>query len=287
MDFFSPLPAIASIRALLQASVERVDVVDARLLLCHAFNVSRAWLAAHDDETPSAEQRARLSDCFTRRAAGEPVAYLIGEREFYGRGFGVSSAVLIPRPETELLVELGLERLFEHQPARVLELGTGSGAIIVSLKAERDTIEAHAVDLSEAALAVARKNAARHQAEIRFHRSHWFSHITGRFDLILSNPPYIAAADPHLQEGDLRFEPAMALASGRDGLDAIRAIVRAAPDFLHSKAWLLLEHGYDQAAAVRELLTQAGFTAIASERDLAGIERVTLGQFVHHNEIAS
>ena len=287
MDFFKALPATATIRALLQAAADIIPIVDARLLLCHALQVSREWLAAHDDERPHAVQRELLASYFTRRANGEPVAYILGEREFYGRSLLVNQAVLIPRPETELLVELSLARLPGQAAARVLELGTGSGAIIISLKAERQGVDAHAVDLSEAALDVARRNAARHQVVVQFGLSNWFAQVSGRFELIVANPPYIALADPHLTQGDLRFEPALALSGGVDGLDAIRSIVRAAPNFLHHAGWLLLEHGYDQARAVRDLLAQAGFSAIAAERDLAGIARVTLGQWFHPAQFAS
>ncbi len=287
MDFFKALPATATIRALLQAATGNIPIVDTRLLLCHALQVSREWLAAHDDERPHAVQRERLASYFTRRANGEPVAYITGEREFYGRSLLVNQAVLIPRPETELLVELALARLPGQASGRVLELGTGSGAIIISLKAERQGIEAHAVDLSYAALEVARRNAARHQVVVQFGLSNWFAQVSGRFELIVANPPYIALADPHLTQGDLRFEPALALSGGVDGLDAIRSIVHTAPDFLHHAGWLLLEHGYDQAPAVRDLLAQAGFSAIAAERDLAGIARVTLGQWFHRAQFAS
>ncbi len=213
-----------------------------------------------------------------RRAAGEPIAYLTGNCEFYGLEFRVTPAVLIPRPETELLVDLALERLPVEGRARVLDLGTGSGCIAVSLGRQRPRMEVWAADAVPAALEVARDNALRLGATVRFVRSDWLADLAGeRFDLILSNPPYVAAGDPHLSRGDLRFEPASALVAGEDGLNDIRRIVAAAPAHLAPGGWLLFEHGYDQAQRCRALLTAAGFGQVTSWRDLAGIERVSGG----------
>ena len=253
--------------------------IEAAMLLCRALgDVSRAWLIAHEQDVSSPEQHAAFDMLLQRRLAGEPLAYILGEREFYGLNFNITPAVLIPRPETELLVELALQRLPQH--GRVLDLGTGSGAIALTLAHERPDAQATAVDASKAALEVARENVKR--LELRnahLLHSDWFSALTGEsYDLIVSNPPYVAAADPHLQQGDLRFEPISALASGRDGLDAIRSIVIEAGSHLNAGGWLLFEHGYDQAVAARILLLQAGFTEVFSTKDLSGIERVSGGR---------
>ena len=212
-----------------------------------------------------------------RRLAGEPIAYLVGQREFFGLAFAVSEAVLIPRPDTELLVELALERLPQH--GKVLDMGTGSGAIAVALAHTRPDAAVTALDVSEAALAVAQGNAARNGAAVRFLHSDWFGALGGEvFDLVVSNPPYIAHGDVHLAQGDLRFEPVDALTDHGDGLSALRTIVAGAPAHLAAQGWLLMEHGYDQAAAVRAQLTAAGYSDVQSWRDLAGIERVSGGR---------
>jgi len=208
---------------------------------------------------------------------GEPIAYLVGQREFYGLTFAVTRDVLIPRPETELLVELALERL--PQNGAVLDLGTGSGAVAVALAHGRPDAQVTAVDVSAAALALARRNAALNHVRVQFLQGDWYLALgaqdVGQFDLIVANPPYIVAGDPHLKQGDLRFEPIGALTDHGDGLSALRTIVAGAPARLKSGGWLLMEHGYDQAAAVRELLTAQGFCEVQSWRDLAGIERVS------------
>lgn len=255
--------------------------LEAQILLGQVLGKPRAWLLAHDRDELTAEQQAAFAALLARRLGGEPVAYILGEREFYGHLFKVSPAVLIPRPETELLVDLALARLPEGQAARVLDLGTGSGAVAVSLALARPAAQVTAVEVSPAALAVARDNAARlgaHNVELR--AGSWFEPVaeTERFALIVSNPPYIADKDPHLGQGDLRFEPSGALASGVDGLDDIRLIVAGATRHLLPGGWLLFEHGYDQAAQCRDLLWAAGFEAVDSVADLAGIERVTLGR---------
>lgn len=248
--------------------------VDARLLLGHALQLSRTQLITQSARQLTADEAAQIAHLFARRQAGEPVAYLLGEREFYGLAFKVSSAVLIPRPETELLVELAAERL----PAggHALDLGTGSGAIAVTLAHLRSDATVSAVDVSLEALTVARLNAAQHQLQVTFIHSDWFASISSQpFDLIVANPPYIVDGDPHLQQGDVRFEPLNALTDHADGLACLRTIIEQAPAYLKTAGWLLLEHGYDQASAVRNLLTARGFADVQSWDDLAGIARVS------------
>ncbi len=253
--------------------------LEAQILFAHALGVNRAWLIGHDRDTLSPDQERAIEDLLTRRLAGEPVAYLLGEREFYGRPFQVTPDVLIPRPDTELLVDLALERLPLDEARNVLDIGVGSGAIAVSLALERPRCRITGIDLSEAALRVARRNAETLGARVELLTSDGFDALADRrFHLIVGNPPYIAAADPHLKQGDLRFEPALALASGSDGLDLIRRLVAQAPAHLATAGWLLLEHGWDQAEAVRDLLGAAGLTAVFSARDLAGHPRVSGGR---------
>ncbi|MDD5240485.1 MAG: peptide chain release factor N(5)-glutamine methyltransferase [Sulfuricella sp.] len=256
--------------------------LEAQVLLCRALNQPRAYLAGHDRDPLLPEPAAIFTALFERRLKGEPVAYILGEREFFSLNFKVTPDVLIPRPETELLVELTLARLPAGQPCQVLDLGTGSGAVAIAMAHHRPKAEVLAVDQSAAALAIARENARRLGAgNLRFAQGDWYGALAEeKFDLIVSNPPYIAATDPHLAQGDLRFEPAAALAAGSDGLDDIRVIVQGAPAHLNPSGWLLFEHGYDQAEACRQLLAQAGFSNISSSHDLAGIARVTHGQFV-------
>ena len=255
--------------------------LEAQLLLAHTLNVNRAWLLAHDDAEPSALQTAQFEALLNRRLAGEPVAYIFGEKEFYGLTFKVSRAVLIPRPETELLVEWALAQLPLDSPCRVLDLGTGSGAIALTLARLRPLAEVVAVDVNTAALQIAADNAARlGVTNVRFIQSDWFSNLAGvgKFDAIVSNPPYIAAHDVHLSHGDLRFEPAAALASGVLGHDALDQIIQHAPQWLSGAGWLALEHGYDQAAHARSALSRAGFQAIITQCDLAGVDRVSSGR---------
>jgi len=251
--------------------------VEIQYLLQQVLHTSRAKLLAYPDYTLQASERLRYQGLLQRRLAGEPIAYILGEREFYGLRFKVTPATLIPRPETELLVELALERL--PQGGRVLDLGTGCGAIALSIAHARPDVEVTAVDASTQALEVTQENARQLKlCNVHCLRSEWFSALAGeRFDLIVSNPPYIAEGDSHLQQGDLRFEPRSALASGADGLDDIRIIIRQAKDYLVPGGWLLFEHGYDQASRARELLQAGGFNAVFSARDLAGIERASGG----------
>ena len=268
------------IRDLLQRASAVIERVDAEWLLAHALGRPPGWLWAHADDPVDAAVREAFDALVARRAAGEPVAYLTGTRGFWTLDLGVSPATLIPRPETERLVELALDRLPTDTPCRVADLGTGSGAIALAIARERPMAAVVATDASKAALAVAVANARRNAIDnVWFRRGDWCEALgRDRFDLVASNPPYIAAGDPHLAQGDLRHEPAAALASGIDGLDAIRRIVRDVPAHLAPAGWLLLEHGHDQGEAVRALLLAAGFTDVATEADLEGRDRVTLGR---------
>jgi release factor glutamine methyltransferase len=253
--------------------------VEAQALAGHALGLSRTRIVAEPGLAVGAADAARLQEFFARRRAGEPVAYLTGEREFYGLSFAVTPAVLIPRPETETLVDYALEVIAPAQAARVLDLGTGSGCVAIAVARQRPFAQVTAVDASPAALEVARANALRLAAQrVEIVSGDWFAALgAARYDLILSNPPYVAAGDPHLAEGDVRFEPQSALVGGSDGLDCIRAIVREAGAHLVAGGRLAFEHGYNQAAACRALLAQAGLVGIGSRVDLAGIERVTFG----------
>ena len=253
---------------------------DAELLLAHALAKPRAWLYAHGGDLLEPEAAARFDALLEARRRGEPVAYLLGRREFWSLDLEVGPAVLVPRPETELLVELALERVPAAAPARVLDLGTGSGAIALAIARERPRAQVTAVDASAPALALAQRNAARlGLANLRFLRSDWFSALAGeRFELLVSNPPYLADDDPHLREGDLRFEPAMALSCGPRGDEALQAIAGAAPAHLAEGGWLLFEHGLAQGEAARALLAKNGFEEVHSWRDLEGRERVSGGR---------
>lgn len=253
---------------------------EAELLLVHALGRERAWLFAHARDAVDGGATARFDALIAQRARGVPVAHLLGTWGFWTLQLQVTADTLIPRPETELLVEAALARLPADASLRVADLGTGSGAIALALARERPRAHVIATDASDAALAVARDNAARNRvANVGFRGGDWFVPLAGeRFDLIASNPPYIATDDPHLARGDLRFEPMTALASGADGLDAIRRIVADAPAFLTAGGWLLLEHGFDQGGAVLALLRDAGFENCETLRDLEQRDRVTLGQ---------
>lgn len=257
-----------------------VDRRELRLLLAEASGLSEAAVLAHPQQVLSANAAATLLDWVARRRKGEPLAYLIGWREFYGLKLDVSPAVLIPRPETELLVELALRHLSSGEGASVLDLGTGSGAIALAIKANRPQVRVLAVDASAEALQIAQGNAARLGIEVEFRRGSWFAPVVGeRYHLVVSNPPYVAEGDPHLWQGDLPHEPQLALMAGTDGLEALREIARGAPHHLRKEGWLLLEHGYDQAEPVRALLARSLFEEISTWPDLAGIARVTGGQY--------
>lgn len=273
---------MSSIALTLAAARRELPVAEARLLLAHLLQQTPVWLLTHDDYILTPVQAAQFSALLKRRVAGEPLAYLLGYREFYGRRFSVSPAVLIPRPETELLVDVAIQtiatKVGDGGTAYALDLGTGSGCVAISIALGQAAARVTGIDASVQALAIAHQNAQTMKARVTWLESDWFSALTTqRYDLIVSNPPYIAERDPHLDQGDLRHEPVSALASGHDGLTAIRKIIDTAPQHLQANGALWLEHGYDQAAAVRELLVQRGFDEVASRRDLAGIERISGG----------
>lgn len=270
---------MSTIAAALAAARQQIPAAEASLLLAEASGRSRAWLIAHDDEALPDEVAQRFADWVVRRAAGEPVAYLIGWREFYGRRFATAPGVLIPRPETELLVEQGLAAMASVSSPRILDLGTGSGCIAASLALERPDADVWAVDFSATALQIARANVRALAARVSFVQADWSAPFgAGRFDLIVSNPPYIAPGDEHLSQGDLRFEPLSALAAAEAGMADLRRIVAAAPSLLVPGGALLCEHGYDQAAPMRALLAATGFS-VAQFTDLSGIIRVSGGVF--------
>ncbi len=303
--------AITVQAALLRAQKQGIAKVDARMLLLHALgqdSLNAAWLVAHDHDDLTAPLAVAYSALCTRRRAGEPVAYIIGFKEFYGLRLAVDKRVLDPRDDTETLADWALQimKIFPPEPKRglghaststsasrsvpssvrpelvegkqkALDLGTGSGAIALALQSKCPAWQIHATDASANALAVARANAQTHQLSVQFHQGNWLGAVTGeKFQLIISNPPYIAAADPHLAA--LSHEPLQALASGPDGLEDIRQIIGQAPAHLQAGGWLLLEHGYDQAEAVRSLLQTTGFVQVESRKDLAGVERCSGGK---------
>lgn len=268
-------------QALAAAQTLGLDRLDAQLLLLHVLGraeTERGWLLAHDGDLLTDEAADRFRQLSLRRAAGEPLAYIVGHKEFFGLQLQVDPRVLVPRPDTETLVDWALERLAVQglpADAQVLDLGTGSGAIALALKKTRPALAVTAVDASADALAVASTNALAQNLAISFVEGSWLAPVSGQFHLIASNPPYVAEGDSHLAA--LTHEPLGALTAGSDGLDDIRAIIALAPPHLHAGGWLLLEHGYDQAAAVRTLLTQRGFALVQSRTDLAGTERCSGG----------
>ena len=281
------LPANATLAAALHhATTLGLARLDAHMLLLHALDHAphdRAWLLAHDGDALDAAAHTRFDAALQRRLRGEPLAYITGHQEFYGLDLHVDARVLCPRADTETLVDWALELL--PPAARVLDLGTGSGAIALALQHQRPDVHVHARDFSADALAVARGNAQRLGLQVAFSQGSWLDGVTGAFDAIVSNPPYIAAADPHLAV--LAHEPLQALASGADGLDDLRAIIRQSPACLTPGGWLLLEHGYDQAQAVCALLQDAGFADVQSRSDLAGIARCSGGRWPKQAEIGT
>jgi release factor glutamine methyltransferase len=275
-----PGPSLA--QALANARSAGLERLDAQLLLLHALGktaAERAWLVAHDQDALPFDAAERFSALCTRRAQGEPLAYLVGRQAFFGLTLAVDARVLIPRPDTETLVNWALEALQPALPpaARVLDLGTGSGAIALALQRARPAWQVSAIDASADAVAVARSNAQALGLDVPVTLSRWLDRVSGEFDLIVSNPPYVREGDPHLVA--LGHEPAQALTAGADGLDDLRLIIAAAPGHLAGGGWLLLEHGWDQAAAVGDLLRARGFEAVGSRTDLAGILRCTGGRW--------
>ena len=274
------MPRIADLllRSCELAGLSETPELDLQLLLCHALDRSSAWLVTWPERIPEAAQQAHFDALLERRIAGEPIAYLLGTQGFWSLDLQVSNATLIPRPETEMLVEMALKL---NLPSRIqaLDLGTGSGAIALALASERPEWHFTAVDSQASALAIAEHNRSRYGLQnVEFCCGDWYAPVAAkRFELIVSNPPYIDPLDDHLQRGDVRYEPRSALVSSGAGLDDLRHIVGRAPAFLARSGWLLTEHGFDQAAEVRELFAQAGFQHIASHCDLNGVERITLG----------
>jgi len=275
--------------ALLQAQVQlnnspRLEAIDARfesqLLLQHLLNANRAWLIAHENDTLPTDVLAKFDQLVNRRADGEPIAYILGSREFYGLTLTVTPATLIPRPDTEILVDIALNKIAANTPLQILDLGTGTGAIALAIAQQRPHTQVTAVDASKAALEVAINNSKQlHIANIHFLLSDWFNNLNDTlFDVIVSNPPYIENTDAHLNQGDLRFEPASALASGADGLDDIRRIIDNCLIHLKPQGWLMLEHGYNQAAVVADLMAQTGLVNIETFKDLGDNNRVTIGK---------
>jgi release factor glutamine methyltransferase len=272
---------MTDVRTILRQAAEALgDRLEAELLLGHVLGVNRAWFFAHADDALDTASTIRFDALVHRRAQGEPVAYITGTRDFWSLTLEVTPATLIPRPETELLVELALDRL--PQGGSVVDLGTGSGAIALAIASERPDASVAAVDASLAALEVARRNAGRLRlGRVDFIAGDWFAPLGDtRFDLVVSNPPYIEADDAHLGRGDLRFEPASALASGHDGLDDIHRIVEGAAAHLAEGGWLLMEHGWDQGSAIRAILERAGFVEAFTATDLEGRDRVSGGRSV-------
>lgn len=253
--------------------------LEANLLCQQVLNVNRAWLISHECDALEANQQSAFESMVQRRLKGEPIAYILGSREFYGLMLKSTPATLIPRPDTETLVEAALAQIPQNSNFNVLDLGTGGGAVALAIAKNRPHCKVIAVDVSSGALSVALENTQHLKLiNVRMLESNWFSALIGeKFDVIVSNPPYIAKDDEHLKRGDLRFEPLSALASGKDGLDDIRQITQDAPDYLNPNGWLMLEHGYDQAKAVAELLNERGFSKIEHAKDIAGTLRVTFG----------
>lgn len=264
----------------LKASNSGEEKLEAQLLLEHVLNVNHAWLITHADDAINSEAHQQFDALIQRRMNGEPTAYILGEREFFGLALKVTPDTLIPRPDTETLVEAALAKIPPSESTNILDLGTGSGAIALAIAKHRPNANVIAIDASKAALAVAQENAKTlNIPNVQFVLSDWFSALEGQqFDVIVSNPPYIEKADKHLSQGDLRFEPLSALAAGEDGLDDIRGIILDASAHLKPEGWLMFEHGYNQAEPVSTLLASTHFSSIKTLKDLGGNDRVTFGQ---------
>lgn len=254
--------------------------LEAQLLMQHVLNVNRAWLISHENEQLTTTVINEYKNLLSRRLAGEPIAYILGYREFYGLKLKVTPATLIPRPDTETLVEAAIDKCHASKPSDILDLGTGCGAIALTIAKSRPDSQVTAIDASQAALKVAIENAQQLSINnVRFMLSNWFSALQNKkFDIIVSNPPYIEQNDPHLERGDLKFEPASALSSGTDGLNDIRVIINDSLAHLKPQGWLMLEHGYNQASSVKELMAQAGLVDIETHQDLGDNDRVTIGK---------
>lgn len=268
-------------RLIQQLALEASDAkFEAQLLLQNTLNVNRAWLLAHELDMLPSKAIADFEALLTRRLLGEPVAYILGYREFYGLNLTVTPDTLIPRPDTETLVEAALEKAPADTSCSILDLGTGTGAVALAIAKHRPQAQVMAIDASKAALRIAEHNAKQlGLAHVRFTLSHWFSAVeSDRFNLIVSNPPYIEQHDPHLSQGDLRFEPISALASGTDGLDDIREIIAHSLIHLLPQGWLMLEHGYNQAELAADLMAENGLIEIKTIQDLGGNDRVTIGK---------
>lgn len=274
-----------TISRLLQTAVQQnhasdTPELDCELLLCHVLNVDRTWLKTWPDREVSSDHQQQFQQLLQRRIEGEPIAYIVGSQGFWTLNLKVSPDTLIPRPETELLVEAALE-LALPQRAQVLDLGTGTGAIALALASERPQWQVSGADLMPGAVELAKHNCQNHKLDnVTLLQSNWFSDIPAQsFDLIVSNPPYIEQGDRHLSEGDVRFEPASALVSGESGLQDLETLIGQSPDYLAASGWLLVEHGYQQGAEVRELFDHSGFASVETRLDLNGLERITLGCF--------
>lgn len=260
-----------------------LPLLETHLLLQHVLGVNRAWLIAHDGDTLDSTKLSDYSSLQQRRINGEPIAYIVGIKEFYGREFNVNPDVLIPRPDTELLVQTALEFIEHKEQPKVLDLGTGSGAIAISIALEHFGAKVYAVDNSQAALVVAKENAQSLGARVKFYAGNWYDTgldnklLHNYFDLIVANPPYVSEFDDHLEQGDLRFEPSQALTDFAGGLSAIMQVVKGASGHLAKGGALFVEHGWDQAASVREIFIRSGFSKVQSKLDLSGIERITCG----------
>lgn len=252
--------------------------LDAELLLADLLQKDRSYLIAWSEQILTLAQQQSYDKRIQQRLNGMPIAYLIGYRDFWTLRLSVSEQTLIPRPETELLVETALSKIPVDHPSRILDLGTGTGAIALAIASERPHANITATDVSEEALNIARGNAATHALHVTFLQSNWFHQIDEQFDLIVSNPPYIASQDQHLQQGDVRFEPLSALSAGIDGLDDIRLLIEQSPRYLKENGWLMMEHGYDQGKIVPDLLNQKGFTQVACLKDLENRARLSIGQ---------
>jgi len=275
-----------TIRALLQIGREKLAPhslarLEAEVLLCHALGVGRSFLFANPDLEVPLKRSNDFQTLLRRRCQGEPVAYLVGKRAFWTFELKVTPDVLIPRPETELLVGLALSRIPTEADWRIADLGTGSGALALAIASERAKCEVHATDLSQAALLVARENCETLNLDnVQFSQGSWLQPLTGKFQMIVSNPPYVAWNDPHMQQGDCRFEPEMALSPGLDGLAAIREICQQSVNQLESGGFLLIEHGHDQGTEVRKIFSQSGYQSVTTHQDMAGLDRVTSGQML-------